>query len=84
MKILKFEQPWCSGCKAQDVILKHYTKGDVCPIEHIDVTKEENDELVNKFNIKNLPTMILINNKNELVHTFNGVTQVEVIESYIN
>lgn len=77
-KYLKFEASWCGQCKAQDKLLKD---SDL-PVEHIDV--DDNEELVNLFNIKTMPTMVLVDDSNKELARFNGITPLVTLKEKYN
>ena len=82
MKILDFYANWCGPCKLQ---ANYLSQVDV-EVEKINVEDESNAELVEKYNVRNLPLLILLNDAGENIYRFNGLTQVarlqEVIEAH--
>jgi len=74
-KYLKFSANWCNTCKQLDKILT----GIDLPIEVIDVDEDSNEKLVEKYGIKSLPTMILIDGDKEIAR-INGLTTIEKIK----
>ena len=79
MKILKFYSPCCGQCK---VVAKEFKDHPIdASIEDINVM--ENPEVANKYNVKSLPTIILLNNKEEVMETWHGIVKSEVINSKI-
>lgn len=81
-KILKFEASWCGQCKALDKILLTVDKN--IKIEHIDVDEDDNLDLVQKFDILNIPTLILVNENMEELVRLHGVQTKEAIEKMYN
>lgn len=79
MNLLKFEAEWCSSCKAQDKILNDFK--DI-PIVHYDV--EEDLDKANEYNIRSLPTMVLIDDNGEEITRFIGTTTLDKIKEVIN
>ena len=59
-KVLKFSATYCGPCKALAATLKQVTE---VPIEECDV--DDNEELCEKYNIRSVPTLIFLNDKNE-------------------
>ena len=79
MKVIKFYSPCCGQCK---VIAKEFKEHPIdAPIKDINVM--ENPEVADKYNVKSLPTILLLNNKEEVVETWHGIVKSEVINSKI-
>lgn len=79
MKLLKFTASWCSSCKQQSKILEDFI--DI-PVEEIDV--EDQFELADEYGIRNLPTMILLDNEGKEKYRFIGVTPLDKIRGFLN
>jgi thioredoxin-like negative regulator of GroEL len=77
MKLLKFYTTHCSQCKVQDKLLKDFTDAEVVPVDC-----DEKEDMVDLYNIRNLPTLILENGNKEVAR-FTGITQVSVIKEAI-
>lgn len=78
MKILKFYTQSCSQCKQQDRLLKDFTDIEIVPVDC-----DENEDLVDLYSIRSLPTLILIDN-NKVISRHTGITQIDVIRKVIN
>ena len=76
MRLLKFWAEWCKPCKQQTEILKDFKD---FPVESINVEDENNSEIVNKYGVRGLPTLILLNDENDVVHTFTSLTTLDKI-----
>lgn len=76
MKIMKFGAPWCGPCKVQDKILNEMID-EGYNVEFINV--EEHEELIDKFRIFNLPSIIILDDENNEVKRFIGLTQKNVL-----
>lgn len=77
IKILKFSASWCNPCKA----LAKQLNGITLPITSYDV--DEHEDLVEKYNIRNVPTLIFVNDAdNELKRLVGVVTKQKVIDTY--
>lgn len=76
MKLLKFWAEWCEPCKQQGKLLENFT--DVPVKEH---NVEDDFELATKYGVRNLPTMILVDEDDNEVHRFVGLTKIDEIKS---
>lgn len=59
-KVLKFSAQWCAPCRALGETL---SKVEDITIENVDV--DDNEELCEKYHIRNVPILIFLNDKNE-------------------
>ena len=76
---MKFYSPCCGQCK---VVAKEFKEHPIdVPIEDINVM--ENPEVADKYNVKGLPTILLLNDKEKVVETWHGIVKSEVINSKI-
>ena len=76
---MKFYSPCCGQCK---VVAKEFKDHPIdAPVKDINVM--ESPEAVDKYNVKSLPTILLLNDKEEVVETWRGIVKSEVINSKI-
>ena len=65
IKILKFESDSCPQCKALSVTLERITKEYKIDIKSIDIEENNNQDLIKKYNIRSIPTLIFLNEDQE-------------------
>lgn len=76
---MKFYSPCCGQCK---VVAKEFKDHPIdASVEDIDVM--ENPEVADKYNVKGLPTILLLNDKEEVAEAWRGIVKSEVINSKI-
>ena len=76
---MKFYSPCCGQCK---VVAMEFKKNPInVPIEDINVV--DNPEIAEKYNVISLPTILLLNDKEEVVETWHGIVKSEVINNKI-
>ena len=76
---MKFYSPCCGQCK---VVAKEFKDHPIdAPVKDINVI--ENPEVADKYNVKSLPTILLLNDKEEVVETWHGIIKSEVINNKV-
>lgn len=76
---MKFYAPWCGQCK---VLAKEFLKNPI-DVEFEDINIEENEELIERYNIKNLPTTILTDADGNVLERWVGIIKSEDINNKI-
>ena len=65
IKILKFESDSCPQCKALSITLERISKENKIDIKNIDIEEDNNQNLIRKYNIRSIPTLIFLNEDQE-------------------
>ena len=65
IKILKFESDSCPQCKALSITLERISKENKIDIKNIDIEEDNNQDLIRKYNIRSIPTIIFLNENKE-------------------
>ena len=65
IKILKFESDSCPQCKALSATLERITKEYKTDMKSIDIEEDNNQNLIRKYNIRSIPTIIFLNEDKE-------------------
>ena len=65
IKILKFESDSCPQCKALSATLERITKEYKTDMKNIDIEEDNNQDLIRKYNIRSIPTLIFLNEDQE-------------------
>lgn len=76
--ILKFYSKSCTPCKLLTSILKELN------IEHqsIDIADEKNDDLVSKYNIRNVPVLIKVDEQGNEIGKLQGFQGSKIIKEF--
>ena len=82
-RIVKISTTWCGPCKTYAPIFDKVTEAykDEISIEKIDAdnTNKEEDELIAKFSIRNIPTTLFLDENDELIKkTVGSVSENEL------
>ena len=65
IKILKFESDSCPQCKALSITLERISNENKIDIKNIDIEEDNNQDLIRKYNIRSIPTLIFLNEDQE-------------------
>jgi thioredoxin-like negative regulator of GroEL len=78
MKYLYFTASWCEPCKTLGPIMEKVRNIGI-NVQKIDV--DANNDLISQFGIRNIPTVILVNNSNK---EYTRIMGVQSEQKYIN
>jgi thioredoxin-like negative regulator of GroEL len=78
--ILYFTAEWCNPCKRVRPIAEELDRDGIIKFQYIDA--DDNGDLCRKFEIKAIPTFILIEDGNEIRRT-NGAKTKQQLEEFI-
>ena len=77
MKVMKFYSPCCGQCR---VVAREFKDNPInVPIEDINVVEEP--EIADKYNVKGLPTILLLNAKEECDKYLDNINKEEEKEN---
>jgi thioredoxin 1 len=77
-ELIKFSATWCGPCKTQKKIMEGLDLG----IELKEVDVDEQPELASQYNIRGVPTLVLIEDDKE-VKRHSGILQVKQLEEFV-
>lgn len=78
MKYLYFSANWCGPCKTLGPIMER-VKNYKINVQKIDV--DTNSDLTSQFGIRNIPTVVLVN---EMGKEHTRITGVQSVEKYVS
>lgn len=79
--VLYFTADWCNPCKKVKPIVEEMNRESITKFQLVDVDSEM--ELVKRFDIRSVPTFILIEDGKEIKRTTGAQTR-EQLEAFIN
>lgn len=79
MKLLKVYSKTCGPCK----VLERNLKQSGIEYINIDVDSEEGEEISNKYEVTMVPTLLLLDDNDNLIKKNTGILNVEGIKNFI-
>lgn len=76
MKLLKFSASWCGPCKMLSMTIAGIKDEIPYPIEEIDI--DNSTDMAQKFNIRGVPTMVLLDGNKEIKRKVGVMTTAEL------
>ena len=80
MKILKFSASWCNPCK----MLSKTLEGMNLPYEVEEVDIEDNTALSNKYQIRGVPTLVLVKDNGDELRRTVGALKADCIGEWLS
>ena len=80
MKVLKIYSETCGPCR----VLEKNLQAAGISHENIDVDSEQGEELVSKYEIRTVPTLILVDDEGHVINRYTGVMNVEELKDFVN
>ena len=81
--LLQFSASWCGPCNALSPILTKVAESLDIGLQKIDIDDDKNKDIVSKFQIRSIPTVILFED-NKPVDQFVGMKSEQKIINFIN
>lgn len=83
MKILRFTASWCAPCKSLAASLE-WLQGEypLPPVDVIDI--DDNPELPQKYGVRGVPTLVMLNDNNVEVKRMVGTTDRNKLLKWIS
>lgn len=77
MKILKFTASWCSPCKMLSKVFEDIDSTSIPEVQSIDTDQEY--QLSQKYNVRGVPTLVLIDDEGKELKRMSGYQNKEKI-----
>ena len=81
MKLLKFYADWCGPCKVQSQIIKN--AGDKITVQIEDVNIDDNLFMAQDFQVRGVPTMVLVDNEQKEIKRHVGVLKEDDLIEFL-
>lgn len=79
-RVLKFFSPTCGPCRVMSKILSTL---EGVKVQDVDVTDEDNQSLLDKWKPRIVPTIIILNEEDQLVKEFRGIVSIDKIKEVL-
>lgn len=79
-EVLKFSASWCGPCQALGMTLKGIEDNNI-PIREVDI--DDNLDMAAKYNIRSVPTMVMLENGSEIKRV-SGALPVTKVKEFLN
>lgn len=79
MRILKFQAAWCIPCKNLSRMMEE--AAITLPVEEIDI--DANNEAAMEYGIRSIPTLIMLDDHNNIVKRIGGVMTKQQLEEWV-
>lgn len=80
VKLYKFYADWCGPCKVQT---KLFGETPIC-VEVESVNVDEEEKKAEAFGVRSLPTMILVDEEDNIIKSWHKLTKPSEINDFIN
>lgn len=80
-KIIKFFSPTCGPCK---VMSKKLAELKDVEIQEIDIADEDNGKLLEEYQVRTVPTVVVLAEDNSQIAKFVGITPIEKIKDVLD
>ena len=80
VKLYKFYADWCGPCKQQTKLFE----ATPIDVEIISINVDENEEKAKDFAVRGLPTMVLVDEEENIIKSWRKLTMPEEINNFIH
>jgi len=83
MKVLDFYADWCGPCQMMAPILEEVEK-EHPEVEFVKINIDDQQEMAEKYEVMSIPTLVFLDDNEEIVETFVGVKSKQDIEKVLS
>ena len=80
-KILKFYSKVCAPCRLMGKRLEELNNVEIV---NIDINDSNNTESIKKYEVRSVPTIVILNEDDSIISKFIGITTVDKLKECIN
>lgn len=81
MKLVKISASWCQPCKILGATLKGVNHELVQSMEEVDIDSQIDRAM--KYGVRSVPTMVIVNEQDEVIRSLNGNQSKEKILEFL-
>jgi thioredoxin-like negative regulator of GroEL len=79
-KLIYVSAPWCGPCKQFGPVMNRVS--ETIPVQKVDA--DTDTEIVAKYGIRNIPTVLKVNANGDLISKFVGVKTEQQVKDFYN
>jgi thioredoxin 1 len=84
LSLIKFEAEWCSPCKTMDEVMKGLDYDSLgVRFGRVDVDSEDGIALARDFNVRAVPTLLLIGENDRVIDRSSGLKTRQWVEEWL-
>jgi len=83
MKVLDFYADWCGPCQMMAPILEEIEK-EHPEVEFVKINIDDQQEMAEKYEVMSIPTLVFLDDNEEIIETFVGMKSKQDIEKALN
>lgn len=83
MRVLLFSAHWCKSCVAMKPLFKQECEKLNVEYEIIDVESDRGVDLSTEYKVRNIPTLIFLDDDNKVIGRANGSNAYTEIKNYL-
>lgn len=87
VRLMKFWAEWCAPCRYMEPVVKGILEDGSYPdveLVSVNIDEESGSELAGKFSIKSIPTLVLLDDNNQVVNTLIGTASEEQVREFLS
>jgi thioredoxin 1 len=82
--LLKFEADWCGPCQQiKPLVTDVLAKSADIRLQTVDVDDQTNQALVKQHGIRAIPTLVLLDESNDILRTHRGALNRQQLEAFV-